>query len=221
MEEVTNINDIVNNYNEKFEIHSDVENLELYTDDYPFKLSLRIRNFTEESSYMKFVRNCEKLFRSSLEYKLWRDYISDILKFNKCMITNESMDEVTIEIHHHIPSLFILMKSLVNECIENSIPFSTFDICLKAIEVHFSNKIGYVSLLSSIHEKFTNGYLEIPVELVKGNYKEFLDAYIKYMDEEDLNTINKRLATNLENYNPVSWKKDEYPGLNKEVQGQL
>ena len=163
MEEVTNINEIIKDP-KQFEIHSDVQNLELYTDDYPFKLSLRIRNFTEEASYLKFVRNCEKLFRTSLEYKLWRDYISDILKCNRCMITNETMDEVTIEIHHHIPSLFILIKSLVNECIETTTPFSTFDICLKAIEIHFSNKIGYVSLLSSIHEKFTNGYLEIPTK---------------------------------------------------------
>lgn len=218
MEEVTNINEItdINRITENprdFQIHSDVKNLELYTEDYPFKLSLRIKNFTDESSYVKFVRNCEKLFRSCLEYKLWRDYITDVLRFNSCAVTNESIDQCTIEIHHHVPSLFILMKTLVNECIETTTPFSTFDICLKAIEVHFSNKIGFICLLSSIHEKFTNGYLDIPIELIKGNYKDFLTSYSKYISEEDMEVVNKRLATNLQNCTSSSWKKDEYPGL--------
>jgi hypothetical protein len=207
------INDIIRNPGE-FDIHSDVKNLELYSDDYPFKLSLRIRNFTDESSYLKFVRNCEKLFRGSLEYKLWKDYILDVLQFNTCMVTNEKMSEVSIEVHHHVPSLFILMKTLINECIETNTEFSTFDICLKAIEVHFSNKIGYACLVSSMHEKLTNEYLEIPIEMIKGNFKEFLNQYSKYITEEDFDQINKRLAMNLENCKHTDWKKDEYPGLN-------
>lgn len=214
MEEVTNINDIVKNPGE-FKIHSDVKNLELYSDDYPFKLSLRIRNFTDESSYLKFVRNCEKLFRGSLEYKLWKDYILDVLQYNTCMITDEKMSEVSIEVHHHIPSLFILIKTIINEYIENNKEFSTFDICIKTIEVHFSNLIGYVCLVGSMHEKFTNGYLDIPVEVVKGNYREFLNQYSKYINEEDFDEINKRLASNLENCKHTIWKKDEYPVLEK------
>ena len=212
MQEVVNINDLVTNPGE-FQIRSDVQNLELYSDDYPFKLSLRIRNFTDESSYLKFVRNCEKLFRGSLEYKLWKDYILDVLQFNSCMITNEKMAEVSIEVHHHLPSLFILMKTLINECIETNTEFSTFDICLKAIEVHFTNKIGYACLVSSMHEKLTNGYLDIPLEIVKGNYREFLNQYSKYITEEEFDVINKRLAMNLENCKHTDWKKDEYPGI--------
>jgi len=218
LEEVININDIIKNP-ETFQIHSDVKNLELYSDEYPFKLSLRIRNFTEESSYLKFVRNCEKLFRGSLEYKLWKDYILDVLQYNSCMVTNEKMSEVSIEIHHHIPSLFTLMKTLINHCIENNQDFSTFDICLKAIEVHFSNKIGYACLVSSMHEKLTNGYLDLPIELVKGNYKEFMNEYAKYITEEDFEEINKRLAINLENCKHTIWKKDEYPVLEKMTGG--
>ena len=214
MQEIVNINDIIRNPGE-FHIHSDVKNLELYSDDYPFKLSLRIRNFTDESSYLKFVRNCEKLFRGSLECKLWKDYILDVLQFNTCMVTNEKMGEVGIEVHHHVPSLFVLIKTLINECIENNKDFSTFDICLKAIEVHFSNMIGYVCLVSSMHEKFTNGYLDIPMDIVKGNYKEFLNQYTKYISEDDFDEINKRLAVNLENCRHTIWKRDEYPVLEK------
>ena len=81
-------------------VNSNVEDLELYSDNYPFRLSLRIRNFENESSYKKFVHNCEMMIRRSVEYKLWRSYIVDVLQINECMITHECMDDVTIEVQY-------------------------------------------------------------------------------------------------------------------------
>jgi len=186
---------------------SNVEDLELYSDNYPFRLSLRMKNFENESSYKKFVGNCEMMTRRSIEYKLWRNYIIDVLQINECMITHECMDDVTIEVHHHVPSLFTLTTALVNKCIESNEEFCTFDICQKAIELHFKNKIGYVTLLKSMHEKFHNGKLTIPISFVKGDYKHFVREYSKYLDEEELEAIEFRLATNETN---CSWSRDNY-----------
>ena len=195
---------------ENVTIDSNVESLELYSDAYPFRLSLRIRNFENESSYKKFIKNCEMIIRRSIEYKLWRNYIIDVLQINECMITHEKMDEVTIEVHHHIPSLFSLVTALVNKCIESEDEFCTFDICQQAIELHFKNKIGYVTLLKSMHEKFHNGRLTIPIEFVKGDYNHFVREYSKFLDEDDLERIETRLATNETN---CSWSRDNYPAL--------
>ena len=191
-------------------IDSNVENLELYSDNYPFRLQLRVRNFENESSYKKFIKNCEMSIRRSIEYKLWRNYIVDVLQINECMITHERMDDVTIEVHHHLPPLFSLVTALVNKCIETEKEFCTFDICQQAIELHFKNKIGYVTLLKSMHEKFHNGRLTIPIAFVKGDYKHFIKEYSKFLDEDDLERIETRLATNETN---CTWSRDEYPAL--------
>lgn len=191
-------------------VDSNVESLELYSDAYPFRLSLRIKNFDNESDYKKFVKNCEMTIRRCLEYKLWRNYIVDVLQINECMITHERMDEVTIEVHHHIPSLYTLVTALVNKCIETEEEFCTFDICQQAIELHFKNKIGYVTLLTSMHEKFHNGRLTIPISFVKGDYNYFIREYSKFLDELDLETIEARMAVNESN---CSWSRDEYPAL--------
>jgi len=191
-------------------VNSNVESLELYSDNYPFSLSLRIRNFENESSYKKFVKNCEMTIRRSIEYKLWRNYIVDVLQINECMITHEKMDDVTIEVHHHVPSLFVLVTALVNKCLESEEEFCTFDICQHAIELHFKNKIGYVTLLKSMHEKFHNGRLTIPIAFVKGDYNHFVREYSKYLDEDDLERIETRLATNETN---CTWSRDDYPAL--------
>ena len=61
------------------EIKSDNDVLELYSDQHPFRLSLRINNFDSDTEFTKFVRNCERMIRTSIEYKLWRNYIIDVL----------------------------------------------------------------------------------------------------------------------------------------------
>ncbi len=189
-------------------VFSNVENLELYSDQYPFTLSLRVSNFETETEYRKFIKNCELLIRRCREYKYWRDYIIDVLQTNTCMITHEVIGEVTIDVHHHVPSLYILVCCLVNEKIENSKEFCSFDIASEAIELHYKNKLGYATLIKSMHEKFHNGHLDIPIEVVKGDYNNFIASHSKYMDEEDLDQINKRLATKHSN---CSWSKDDYP----------
>ena len=82
------------------------------------------------------------------------------------------------------------------------------------MELHFKNKIGYVPLLSSLHEKFHNGFLQIPKELLHGDYNFFIKNYSKYLDDADLETMNERLLitkNNCEDY-PYQWKTGEYPG---------
>ena len=192
---------------EEVTVKSNVENLELFSDNYPFRLALRIKNFENETTYKKFVKNCEALVRRCNEYKLWRNYIVEVLQVNKCMITHESIEEVSIDVHHHVPSLYTLISALVNKKIENTTEFCSFDIAHEAIELHFKNKIGYATLLQSMHEKFHNGYLTIPISYIKGDYQYFLDNYSRYVDDQDIETIQARLAVNESN---CTWSKDEY-----------
>lgn len=189
-------------------IKSNVEKLELYSEDHPFSLRLRVRNFDSETSYKKFIKNTEMLVRRCNEYKLWTNYIKDVLQQNSCMITNETNFEVTVEVHHHIPSMFVLVSALVNEKIEENVDFCSFDIASEAIRLHFENRIGYVCLVKTIHEKFHNGYLTIPFAFVKGNYKYFIDRYSRFLDELDLDEIQHRMSINEHN---CTWSRDEYP----------
>ena len=192
------------------EVRSNVEGLELYSDLYPFRLSLRIRSFETGAEYKKFISNVEALVRRSIEYRLWTSYIKDILQVNCCMITQERMDEVTIDVHHHVPSLFLLVKALVNKKIEKEEEFSSFDIALEAIEIHYANRVGYAVLLKSIHEKFHNGYMAIPMEVIRGDYNWFINQYSEYLDEDDAERINYFLGINVSN---CQWSRDDYPGL--------
>jgi len=191
------------------EIQSDEEDLSLSNNTNPFTLSLRVRSFEGEAEFKKFIKNVERLVRGSLEYKYWKDYIKEVLEVSSCMITQERMDECTVEIHHHIPSLFIVIKALINKKIANEEAFSTFDIALDTIELHFRNKIGYVALLRSLHEKFHKGHLQIPIGSVQGDYIWFVRNYGEYLDQDDMDVINQRTTINTTN---CTWTRDNYPG---------
>lgn len=191
------------------DIESDLKNLELYNENYPFRLPLRIKNFENEADYKRFAKNCERTIRYSVEYKLWRRYIIDVLGINRCMITEERIDECSLEVHHHIPSLYVVVKTIINKNIEKEEKFSTFDVSLEAIKLHFQNKIGYLVMVGTLHEKLHNGFLEVPISMVKGNYNGFISEYFKYIDDEDLETINYRMSVNNSN---CLWSRDNYPG---------
>jgi len=165
-------------------IKSNVDVLELYDDEYPFRLPLRIKNFETEAEYKKFAKNCERNIRSSIEYKSWRNYIVDVLGINKCMITEENLEECNLDVHHHIPSLYLMIKGVLNKMIEKNEEFSTFDVALETIKLHYQNKVGYVCIIPDLHLKFHNGFLNIPIKLVRGNYKQYIQEYSKYLDEE-------------------------------------
>jgi len=142
-----------------------------------YPLPLRINQIDSNKEYNKIVKNIEITLRRSYEYKIWRGYVVDTCGHNICAISGEVSDEVTIEIHHHPFRLFDLVRIVVDEYIINGKGFCTFDIATEVIELHYNNDIGYIPLCTTLHEKHHNGYLDIDINLVSGNYKNIFKLY--------------------------------------------
>lgn len=180
-------------------IKSDVETQTLSADDFEYKLSLRRHEIEDEKLLDKFIKSCERLVRSSPEYKEWVAYIRDVLNIQQCEVTGEYDEQASCEIHHHPYSLYIIVKCVILSKMQNNKEFCSFDIAIEVIQLHFQMRVPFVSLLKSIHEKFTNGYLRLPMDLVHGDVKYILDTYSDYMDEEELSCIHDRFTINIDN----------------------
>jgi hypothetical protein len=189
-------------------VEADTERFELYSQDYPLTLPLRIGNFENEAHFKKFVKNCETLVRRSNEYASWRNYVIEILGLNTCHITDEHISEVSVEVHHHIPSLYAVVSAVVNKKVGDQQQFCSFDIATEVIQLHFQNRVGYTILIGSMHEKFHNGHLDIPINLVHGNYNYFIQNYGGYLENEELEKIQQRLAVTI---TTVGWSRNNYP----------
>lgn len=195
---------------EESPISSSEKDLTLHSKGGAFSLSLRVKNFGSEKDMEKFIKCVERLVRYSIEYKHWHSYITDNLGYDSCALTEETMSETKIEIHHHPISLFTVCKAVINKHLNGDEDICSFDIATEVIELHFKNKIGYVALLSNLHEKYHNGYLEIPIELVHGDYMDIVKNYT--MDDCDLDKITSLCQVKLETSKSVGWAKNSYPG---------
>lgn len=176
----------------------------------PFDLPLRIESFSDDKDEIKFIKAVEKMVRFSPEYRLWVDYIVETLGQNKCEFTNEIKGECPVEVHHHPICLYTIVKTVIMSYLKEHKSFCTFDIARDVIELHFQNKVGYVLMISALHEKYHNGYMQIPIEFVNGDYKHILTHY--EMDKEEYDRILLLCAVHTEDI-VQKWSKDNYPGL--------
>ncbi len=178
--------------------------------DTEFNLPLRIKTFNNEKDFRSFIKNVEKLIRASNEYKLWTKYITEYLGETECAFTNEKITECPLAIHHHPITLYVIVEAVVTEIMAKGLEFSTFDVATKVIELHFQNKVGYVVLLSDLHSKYHSGFLNIPIELIHGEYKHILLNYP--ISDEEHDRICKLCTVNIEDITQT-WQKDNYPGM--------
>lgn len=186
----------------------------LHLNNSEFDLHLRIDHFEDEGEKIRFIKSVEKMVRRSPEYSLWRNYIMDVLGQTTCEITNESITDCSIEVHHHPLGLYTIVEAIVTDYLNHKREFSTFDIAKDVIELHFQNKVGYIVLISNMHEKFHNGKLQLPIEYVRGDYKWIPQHYSMEQEPYDkfLELCNIHVSDVKEN-----WSKGNYPGLLNET----
>jgi len=195
-------------------LKADGETLKITDTQTGINLTLDRLNFENETEEKKFIKSVERLIRSSIEYREWLSFLKDSLQMNICVFTGETDEETNdIEIHHHPLTLYDIVQAVIDSKIMKDMPFNSFDIAREVIDLHFKLKVGFVPLLRSLHKKFHNGFLQIPIELVHGDYKYILDNY--YIREEVLEKVSKYESVKLENFQKLSnWSKDNYAFMN-------
>ena len=190
---------------------ANIDEKRLSSEDSPYELTLRRNDFPEEKNMNQFIKKVEAIVRKSPEYKDWTSYIKDVLGHYSCELTGEMAAQVTVEIHHHPISLFIITKAMIVQYINSDKGFCSFDIAQDVINLHYENRIGYIPLVKTLHEKFHNGFLLLPMELVKGDWKHITQQYEH--DDADLEIIQTRLAINFSN---CGWIAGQYYWSNNE-----
>ena len=183
------------------------------SEGYPYTLSLRKVDIEDEKTLNHFIKSCEKLVRLSPEYKLWTNYVRDVLGYTTCSITGEKHCETTVEIHHHPISLYSYIKAIILKKSTDSEEFCSFDIATCIIEEHYNMKVPFCLLLKSMHQKFHNGFLRIPMEIIVGDIEYFMKKYMHYLEDDEVDTILKRTKVNKENCgwaDGYKWSKDNY-----------
>lgn len=161
-------------------------------------LTLRRSQFTDDKEYKKFVKNVERLVRSSLEYKEWVQFVKFSLGFDYCLFSLETDEETDdIEIHHHPFTLYDIVDLVTAKFIANNKAFTTFEIALETMQLHYQLKVGFVPLSGTLHKKYHKGNLPIPREFILGDYMYLYNNYP--LTDELRRKVDAALKVSLEN----------------------
>lgn len=180
-------------------LKSNEEKHEISSGEYPYTLTLRKEDFDNDKDLTKFVNNCEKMVRMSGEYRIWTEYIREALGYHSCQITGELHNQTRVEIHHHPITLFSIVKGVVLRNIASKKQFCTFDVATEVIQLHYELKAPFCLLVKSLHDKYHNGYLEIPIDMVHGDYNYFINNYISFFEDDEASSIISKLSVNRQN----------------------
>ena len=149
----------------------------------------------EDKTRVRFIRQIEKTIRGSYEYKKWLQFIKGTLGSDlQCYHTGNIPDVCSIEMHHHPYTLYNLVDIMLRNS-DND--FSSLTIANRVMKLHFMNLVGFIPLCVSSHEMYHSNVLEIPIDLVEGNWH-LLERKLD-IPEDILDNINSKASLSLSN----------------------
>lgn len=142
--------------------------------------------FSDEVPYNKFVKEVEKLVRTSKDYSAFVSYIKNILGINFCQVSSKIYDtDATIEMHHGpIFTLYDICSIILNYYIKTGKKITTFKIANAVIEEHFALRVQVVMMAVTNHEAIKNKDIYLNVHQGIGNVNEFIKRYADCFDDD-------------------------------------
>lgn len=153
--------------------------------------------FNNSKDKTKFIKRCERLIRSSMEYRDYISYLKEYVDMNHCAffnnVENGNGSRVRIEIHHEPFTLYDITNVVVNRFQKDGIPLNDFFIADEVMKLHYQNEVGLIPLSKSLHQMvhFSDNIV-IPFNLIYGNYRKFIEDYGDYFDfDGDTSILDK------------------------------
>lgn len=147
--------------------------------DSPFAVSFYFDDYYNDKSVKQFIKNVEKLVRTSKEYKMYIELLrTNIFALNHdSIMTNITTADVDLEFHHNPFTLYDIIEVLMLYHIANSEKFTSFSLAKEVMTLHYEHKIGLTPLTKTTHELAHSGNLFISAKQIFGNYRAFMDEY--------------------------------------------
>jgi hypothetical protein len=157
-----------------------------------------------------FIKNVEKLVRTSKLYKRYINYLKSDVGLTHCAvfgnISSDKGDKTKIEMHHGpIFTLYDYVSIVLEKHLSNlERDVNTFDIAAEVLELHRRKLVQTVMLSQTVHISMDNKKLApfIPLDMTFGNLKGFIEEYGQWFSPQNRSDLKKyfmNYKTNLDN----------------------
>lgn len=138
----------------------------------------------------RFIKNVERLVRSSPSYKKYIAYLGDQGLVNDVVYSKITAEKATLEFHHYPFTLYDIVEIIVNYHLKRRDKFTSLSIADEVIRCHFDNLIGLARLSKTSHQLTHAGKLFVPLDSVFGNVNEFVNKYYDGFFPDQIDTYN-------------------------------
>ena len=141
--------------------------------------------FGDEVNYSKYVKEIEKLVRTSRDYSTFIAYLKNILGLNFCQVSSKITDaDATIEMHHGpIFTLYDICSVVLNYYLKTGKKISTFKIANTVLDEHFEMRVQVVMMSVTSHEAIKNRDIFLNIHQGVGNINAFINRYADCLDD--------------------------------------
>ncbi len=156
-------------------------------------------SYETDKDKRKFIERTKRLIRNSMEYKDYIKYLRDNCDMDKCAffqkIKKTKENKVRIEIHHEPFTLDDIVRTVINKHIDEGVPLNDLDIADEVMYLHYSDMVGLIPLSKTIHEMVHSdtNKIFIPLNMCYGNYREFLNQYGDYIEDDIMNRLEAKI----------------------------
>jgi hypothetical protein len=151
-------------------------------------------DFNDDKSFKHYMVDLERTIRMSFEYRSLINYLKSTEGMNQCSflenVVSEPGSKVKIELHHSPLTLYDICMTVLRKRQSKN---EDIDINAVAQEVMFLHYIGWVGLIplsQTVHEMVHNQYVFVPTNLVRGNWRAFVESYHDHIDSATLDAID-------------------------------
>ena len=148
----------------------------------------------------KFICRVEKLVRSSTEYRDYIKFLKEHVGLDSCVFfqsiggNGTKKSHVSIELHHEPFTLYDIVATVLTKYRDEGLPINDLLISDEVMELHYANKVGLVPLCKTMHQVIHNSTkMLVPLNMVYGQYSEFLEEYEPYIDESLYEKLERKL----------------------------
>lgn len=176
-------------------------------------ITVEVLEKPEEVSYIEhyetstekgaLVKRIEALVRSSMEYGDYIMYLRNNVGMDACAffnnISKSSNKKVRIEVHHAPLTLFDISKIVLDHAINCGEEIDDLLIAEEVMRIHYMNQVGLIPLCKTLHEVVHKSEkITIPLYMVFGDFRAFLDRYSEELDMEENAPIRNKIKKAIE-----------------------
>lgn len=141
--------------------------------------------FTTNRDRVKFIKMCESVIRSSMEYKEYISFLKNNMDMDRCAVlvglSSENGRKYSIEIHHGPFNLFEIVDTVISKREALNELINPYLIAEEVMALHYDELVGLIPLSITMHELVHNDKIFIPLQYYYQKFDLFYDRYEEYI----------------------------------------